>query len=170
MKTLFLLRHAKSSWSNPGLKDFDRPLSGRGRKAAPKMGAFMAEKGLKPDLVLSSSSKRTRETFARFEEGFGEALPVRFLDDLYHSSAGLMLNLAQNAPDDVEKLMLIGHNPGMQDAALSFLAYGPEADIERLDYKFPTAALAHFTFHAEVWPDVDFGEGKLERLVYPKEL
>lgn len=170
MKTLFLLRHAKSSWSNPGLRDFDRPLNGRGRKAAKAMGAFMAEKGLKPALIYSSSSARTRETVARFEKGFGEKLDVQFMDDLYHSSSGLMLNLAQNTSDDIQSLMLVAHNPGMQDAALGFIGEADEKDIFRLDYKYPTAALAQFAFEVGSWARVGFGQGALQRLVYPRDL
>lgn len=170
MKTLFLLRHAKSSWADSSLGDFDRPLSGRGRKAVAKMATFMAEKGLRPDLILSSSSARTRETFWRFQEAFGEELEVEFVDDLYHSSSILMLNLVQNAPSQISSLMLLAHNPGIQDAALRFLGYGSPADISRLDFKFPTGALAQFSFHAEVWQDVNFEEGKLERLVFPKDI
>ena len=170
MKTLFLLRHGKSSWADPSLVDFDRPLNGRGRKAAARMGAFMAEEGLKPDFIYSSSSARTKETFWRFQESFGEELEVEFVDDLYHSSSILMLNRVQNAPSQKNSLMLIAHNPGIHDAALRFLGYGSPADINRLDFKFPTGALVQFSFRAEVWWDVNFEEGKLERLVFPKDL
>lgn len=170
MKTLFLLRHAKSSWSDPTLGDFDRPLKGRGRKAAAKMGAFMAAEGLRPDLVLSSSSARTRETFALFENALGDNLDVQFMDDLYASSSILMLNLVQNARSDVGSLMLIAHNPGMHDATLRFLGDATSFDKSRLDYNFPTCGLAQFSFSGPTWQDVNFGEGKLELLVFPKDL
>lgn len=170
MKTLFLLRHAKSSWGDPSLGDFDRPLNGRGRKSATNMGAFMAAEGLRPDLVYSSSSARTRETFARFQEALGEDPDVQFIDELYHSSSILMLNLVQNAPPEADSLMLIAHNPGMHDAALRFIGDATGFDKTRLDHNLPTGALAQFIFAGPNWQDVNFGEGKLERLVFPKDL
>ena len=130
----------------------------------------MAAKGLGPDLVLSSSSARTRETFALFENALGEKLEVRFLDDLYHSSSILILNLVQNAPSDVSSLMLIAHNPGMHDAALRFLGDATGFDKARLDHNFPTCGLAQFSFSGPTWQDVNFGQGRLERLVFPKDL
>ncbi len=170
MKTLFLLRHAKSSWSNPGLKDFDRPLAARGREAALKMGAFMAEKDLHPELVLSSSSARTRQTLARFEKGYGRELNAQFLDDLYGAWPDVMLDLIQNAPEGVQSLMLVAHNPGMHEAAMQFLDGGDKAAMAEMDYKFPTGALAQFEFETTTWPGVKFGAGKLVRFVKPRDL
>lgn len=130
----------------------------------------MAAEGLSPDLVLSSSSARTRETFALFQNALGQELEVQFMDDLYHSSSILMLNLVQNAPSQIGSLMLIAHNPGMHDAALRFIGDATGFDKSRLDYNLPTCGLAQFSFSGPTWQDVNFGEGKLERLVFPKDL
>ena len=141
MLELLLLRHAKSSWNSPANSDHERPLNPRGRAAAPRMGELCRELDLVPDLVLSSDSARTRETFDLFAQSAGFAGEVRFLPELYHASASVLLeSLADAGP--ARRPLLLAHNPGMEDL------------FERLsgEYeRFPTAALAAFQLAIDDW-------------------
>ena len=127
MSRLYLLRHAKSSWDDPGLVDHDRPLAPRGRQAAEAIGAYLREHDIGPELVLCSSAARTRETLERV------GLTGQIEDALYGAGASALLARLHEVPDEVASVMLIGHNPGMRQLAV---------DLAGLDDKFPTAALA----------------------------
>ena len=170
MKTLFLLRHAKSSWDDPGCADFDRPLNNRGRKAAGAIGVYMKEKNLVPDLVLSSSSARTRETMERFVEGFEAAPEVKFLDDLYLASAGTIISFARKTLARINSLMIVGHNPGLHQLALSLAGTGARRDIDNLSAKYPTGSLLEITFPVDAWVDIGPGGGRLVRFIKPRGL
>jgi phosphohistidine phosphatase len=115
MKTLYLLRHAKSSWDHPGLSDFERPLAPRGERAAPRLATFMKEEDLIPAVVLCSTARRARETWALMENELGGAAQVTFLDSLYGAGPGRMLEAARIHAEDRSPVMLVGHNPGMED-------------------------------------------------------
>jgi len=167
MKHLFLLRHAKSSWDNPTLADHDRPLARRGRRAAKVMAKHLGRKGIAPELVLCSPSRRTRETLARIEPGLGESADVRIDSELYAASAAALLEVLHEVPDEVEAVMLIAHNPGIQDLALSLARAGSES--ARVRSKFPTAALATLQFNGG-WRELAPGSAELVSFVKPKEL
>ena len=168
MRRLILLRHAKSD-RPPGVEDHDRPLNSRGREAAPRMGAYIAEAGLRPDHVLVSSAKRTLETWdavrVPLDGNPGETVPA-----LYESSAARILEVVRNAPDNAGTLLVVGHNPGLQDCALELVGSGAKADRKRLATQFPTAALAVIDFESERWANLARGAGRLERFVRPKDL
>jgi len=170
MKTVFLLRHAKSAWDNPDLRDFDRTLSPRGRKAATAMGAYMKDEGLFPDLVISSPSARTRETLERLQEGLGKALKVNFLDSLYLGAARTLAEDAMAAPEEATSLMIVGHNPGMHSLAVHWAAKGPQDLLESLYAKYPTGALAEIEFRVNNWPALALAHGELKRFVLPRNL
>jgi phosphohistidine phosphatase len=168
MRRLILLRHAKSD--HPvGLADHDRPLNPRGRAAAPRMGAYIAEAGLRPDHVLVSSARRTLETWdavrVPLDGNPGETVPA-----LYESGANQILDVVRGAPDSAGTLLVVGHNPGLQDFATEVVGSGSKADRRRLATQFPTAALAVITFEAERWADIARGAGRLDRFVRPKDL
>lgn len=169
MLTLSLFRHAKSSWDDPSLEDFDRPLGPRGLKAAPQMGAFMAEQKLRPDLVLCSPAQRTRETLDLVAEEIGRPRTV-FPDKLYLAAPETLLAAVQATTGGVRHLMMVGHNPGLHMLAL--LLMGPEgsADAGALRTKFPTAGLAVLTFSARAWRDIGPGSGRLKLFMTPKRL
>src|SRR5690348_2022253 len=139
-RRMYLLRHAKSSWDDPQLADHDRPLAPRGRRAATRMGGYLREEGIHPALVLCSSARRARETQRRAAVGDD----VRVEEGLYGASAQELLARLRRVPRGVESVMLIGHNPGMQDLALS-LGRGGGA-IDEIGVKFPTGALATLVF------------------------
>ena len=161
MKTLFLLRHAKSSWDDPSLRDFDRPLNKRGRKAAPLIGKFMWKRKLRPDLVLSSPAKRAAQTTALVVDCAEIETEPRYDERLYGASASGLLEAISRIEDSANEVLLVAHNPGMQDM------------LERLTgepAQMPTAALARVTLDVERWNDVQEASGHLDWIVRPKEL
>ena len=161
MKKLLLLRHAKSSWEDAGLADFDRPLNGRGRKAAPLMGQFLRERQLRPDLIISSPAARARETIALVLEASGLETELRYDERIYEATAGRLAEVISEVEDDQQEVMLVGHNPGFENL------------LERLtgeSLRVPTAALARILLGAEKWNEAGSRGGRLDWLVKPKEL
>jgi phosphohistidine phosphatase len=167
VRTLLLLRHAKSSWDDPGLADVDRPLAPRGEKAARSIARYLLEKRVRPDLVLCSPSRRTRQTFEAIEPSLGRDVPVDYEPDLYGASGGDLLGRLRVVPNSIASVLVIGHNPGLQDLALSLAGRG--GALSRLREKFPTAALATLGV-GETWADLQPGAAELLDYVVPKEL
>ena len=171
MKTLYLLRHAKSSWDDPTLDDFDRPLAARGRAAAPRIGAFMRAAGWLPDMVLCSAARRTRETWALVAAALDADIAVTYTDALFHGSPSGLLAVLRGAPDTAMAVALVAHSPAIENLAARLS--GPGSDVAGLDLlrgKFPTAALAVIAFDADRWDAVGEGGGRLIRFVRPKDL
>jgi phosphohistidine phosphatase len=165
VKRLFLLRHAKSSWDEPGLADHDRPLAKRGRRASKTIGEHMRVEGIAPALVLCSPSERTRETLKSID--LPAEVEVRVEPELYAASAGELLAVLNRVPDEIGSAMLIGHNPGLQDLALQLAGDG--AETPRVRHKFPTAALATLDFDGR-WRELAPGVCELVGFVKPKDL
>jgi phosphohistidine phosphatase len=161
MKTLLLLRHAKSSWKDTGLDDFDRPLNGRGQKAAPQMGKFLRKQKVQPELVLSSPAERARQTAALVMEAAKLTAPLRYDERIYEASARQLLEVVSQIEEDAKVVLLVGHNPGLEQL-LEQLTGEREA--------LPTAALAQISLDVEKWSKVRDNSGSLVRLVKPKEL
>jgi phosphohistidine phosphatase len=174
MLTLLLLRHAKSSWDDPSLADYDRPLAKRGRKAAPEVGAALAAKGLRPDLVLCSSAVRARETLDLVLKALGPPLPeVRYDEELYMATpATSIARLRQQVvnPANAQHVMLVGHNPGFEELARMLVGGGNGDDCARLAEKFPTCAVAVIAFDADSWSAAEAGTGRLAHFLTPKHL
>ena len=167
MKTLYLLRHAKSSWDDPGLADHDRPLAPRGRKAAKLIAKHLRSSEIAPALVLCSPARRTRETLEAIAPALGDDGAVEFEHDIYGASAGELLDRLREIPDTIESAMLIGHNPSIQTLALTLAGGG--GDLETLGLKDPTGALATLTFEGS-WADLDPGAAELAGFVRPRDL
>jgi phosphohistidine phosphatase len=166
VRTLYLLRHAKSSWENPTLLDRERPLAPRGRRDGKLIAEHARRAHVSPELVLCSSAARTRETLDLVRPALTSS-SVMFEDELYGaSSAGLLARL-HLVPDEVESVLLIGHNPGLQQLAVDLASAGDE--LERLAAKFPTAALATLALEAP-WSRVAAGDATLVDYVVPKQL
>jgi phosphohistidine phosphatase len=161
MKTLLLLRHAKSDWDDPSLKDFDRPLAARGRRDAPRIGKALRKRGAAPDLIVSSPAARARETIEAVIKAAEIKVEVRFEEVVYGASSPELLKLIRHLPNDRPCVLLVGHNPGFED-----LVGRLSGRAERM----PTAALACIQFQIDNWEDVDDGDGKLAWLVTPKQL
>jgi len=169
MHRLMLLRHAKTVASDPG-GDRARPLNERGRKDAPGIGAYMKRERLLPDLVLCSPARRTRQTFELMAAALPAVPPVSFEDDLYLASPEAILALIRAANPQMQTLLVIGHNPGMHQAALALAATGRSRHHSLLQSKFPTAALAVLDFEIRDWAEIAPGRGILERFVTPRGL
>jgi phosphohistidine phosphatase len=168
VKRLWLLRHAKSSWDDPSLPDTDRPLAPRGRQAAELLAAHLAISDVRPRAVLCSSSLRTRETLAAILPALGDALEIRIERVLYGAGAAELLERLRKVSNRASSVMLIGHNPGIQDLALGLAASGPA--LAALRGKFPTGALAALDVEVQRWRDVDNGIATATTLVTPRSL
>ena len=162
MKTLLILRHAKSSWNYPELSDYDRPLNRRGKRDAPRMGKHLQEQGLSPDRILTSSAKRARKTARKVAKACGYTGKVKKLDALYESVPGIYYETLQAVPEKYARVMVVGHNPTMEQLLGSLTGR-----IRRM----PTAALAHIELPIQHWEALDLNTvGTLVNLWTPKTL
>jgi len=161
MKTLFLLRHAKSSWDDPTADDIDRPLAPRGEKDAPRLGAFLAATKNRPDLILSSPAERAKATAKRVARAADYPGEIRLEPAIYLADAPTLLGVVHRLPDEADCVMLVGHNPGLE--TLVTMLCGASA-------RLPTAALACIAFDTDRWAAVQAGTGTLLWLVNPKVL
>lgn len=169
MKSVLLLRHAKSSWDDASLADFDRPLAERGRTAAPKMGEYIAANDLAPDAVLVSGARRALETWDLIRPHLA-APTSRVENNLYGATPDLMFAWLRQLQDDIGSVMLIGHNPGFEELAARLAGDGRKKAMKRLRKKYPTAALAVLRFDTADWSSIQWGGAFLERFVRPKDL
>ena len=160
MKKLYILRHAKSSWDQPGLADFDRPLNQRGLITAPFMGELIARKEYLPDLIISSPAKRARQTAILVKESAGAGADIRYDEKIYEASPQALRQIVLELNDEIESVMVVGHNPGME-GFIRYLTGSLEA--------MPTAALAYLTLNIEKWNELTAGSGILQEVVRPKE-
>ena len=164
MKTLTLLRHAKSSWDHGGLADHDRPLAKRGKHDAPRMGKRLAQVGLKPDLILTSSALRARRTAELVAAELGNATPrIKIDPTIYLASPGELLHCLQQADANVRNLILVGHNPGFTLLANMLL---PELNLDNL----PTAGAVAMECDTDDWRQLDAARRKLLFYEFPKNL
>jgi phosphohistidine phosphatase len=170
MKKLYLVRHAKSSWDDPALRDFERPLARRGRKAAPLLARYMGERGWVPDLVLCSTARRAVQTWECMSDELGEEVTVRLEDALYAAPASRILSLIRAQDDGVESLMIVAHNPGMEDLAHALCGDGDDSGLARMRAKYPTAALAVISFEGDAWAVVRPERGRLDHFIRPRDL
>ena len=167
MKQLFLLRHAKSSWDDSELADHDRPLAPRGRRAVKLIAEHLRREGVTPALVLCSSALRTRETLEGIAPALGESISVQIEDELYAAPERRLLERLRAVEDGVASLLLIGHNPGVEQLALSLAGGGQKLAV--LSRKYPTGALATLEFSGR-WGDLRPGRAELTDFVTPKQL
>lgn len=170
MRRLLLLRHAKAERLQPGGRDQDRALTERGRADAKTLGAYLARHHSIPDRAVVSTAARTRETWVRAATAFGQAPPASFEDRLYNASPQVILEVIKETAAEVSTLLVIGHNPGLQELAAMLIATGDVEARERLGEEFPTSALATISFAAENWTGVHAHGGRLEHFVTPKSL
>ncbi len=175
-KQLFVLRHAKSSWNDPGLEDDERPLAPRGLRAAKLLGEHMRATGIRPAQVLCSPARRTRETLDGVSPG-GETL---IEPELYAASCGAVIERLRRVPEATASVMVVGHNPAMQVLVLRLAGAGGrewatnpnrtvDSDVAEVQRKFPTGALATLTFDC-AWSELAPGCASLVAYVRPKAL
>lgn len=168
MKRLTLLRHAKAGWDDPALRDFDRPLTARGRKAACAMGRAIRTEGLSFDRILASPAARTTETIAGLTEGYGPMPAPHYDERVYLASAPTLLAIVRAADEAADRLLIVGHNPGLERLALWLSASGALRD--RLALKYPTGALAEIVLPVAHWADIGPDSARLERFWCPRDL
>ncbi len=164
MKTLILMRHAKSSWDSPTLADHDRPLNERGIQSAKALGSWLKEKNLTPDQALVSSSVRTQETFA----GLKLDVTPTLKPELYHSSSDQLLDAIKHATG--ETIIVIAHNPGIGDLALRLARMTRQHPNHSRFADFPTGATLVMKWDAESWDKIDWSEGEMIDFIIPGEL
>ena len=166
-RTLYLLRHAKSDWTDEHLDDHERPLAPRGKEAVERLRRHVASAGVAPELVLCSSARRTVMTL----EGLGlpDSTVTVVEDELYGASSARLLRRLHDVADDVGSVMLIGHNPDLEMLAAVLVGSGDGELRRRLDEKFPTGALAVLGFGGS-WGDLAAADATLEAFVVPREL
>jgi len=170
MKTLFLLRHAKSSWENTGIEDYDRPLNARGQRAAMVMGVYFAQQQIRPDLILCSSARRTLETLDQVRPRIPGKPELKIEKELYLASATELHKRLKKVDGDVGSVLLIGHNPGLEDLARVLFGKRQSEATERLSAKYPTGGLATFTADIASWKELKAGGADLISFVIPKGL
>lgn len=170
MKTLLLLRHAKSSWDDHSLDDFDRPLNQRGQQAAPRMGRWIREHDLVPDHVLCSAARRARETWEAVSAELGSPVETTVLRSLYLAEPEGILEVVHQADDEDDVVLVVGHNPGFEDLSRLLTGRGKGRALEQLADRMPTGALAVLRFDVDRWDEVAPGEGTLLHFIRPRDL
>lgn len=178
MLRLWLLRHAKSAWDDPSLDDFARPLAPRGKKACRALARHMGERAIYPDMVLCSPAVRTRQTWERLEKRLSGGAPpkvpgeprARFDTKLYLAESPTLLSLVRAVPAAVRELLVIGHNPGLEDFAQALTGTSAGDALERLKEKYPTGGLAELTFSVKNWSQISEKNGFLASFVIPAQL
>jgi phosphohistidine phosphatase len=167
LKQLTILRHAKSSWADRSLDDFDRPLNGRGRDAAEAVGRELRQLEIRFDCVLASSALRVRGTVEHFMRGFGELPDIDFRSDIYAAPVQRLEQSVRTLPEQCASALLVGHNPGMQQLVLALCDPG-SPERQEVAVKYPTAAATILRFAADQWFAVASGE--IASLVVPRKL
>jgi phosphohistidine phosphatase len=171
MKRLTLLRHAKSGEDLAARRDFDRQLNGKGRRAARAIGRHMRDSALAFDRVIASPATRVVETVAEVGAGYGAGLQPDWERRAYLASAAELLDLVHEAPDSASSLLLVGHNPGLEQLVLLLVPDQAGDDArDRVEEKYPTASLAEIALEVAHWADVMPGGGRLTRFVRPRDL
>ncbi|MGX4693498.1 SixA phosphatase family protein [Streptomyces sp. JNUCC 63] len=150
LRRLVVLRHAKSARPE-GVADHDRPLAPRGRRDAPAAGRALAEADCLPDLALCSTALRARQTWELASAQWGTPPPVRYVSELYAADVFDLLAAVRKAPPEVETLLLVGHNPGLEDLVLELAGDSLDDTLDRLRVKFPTSAIAVLSWHGLTW-------------------
>ena len=170
MKRLTLLRHAKSSWDDRSLDDFDRPLNNRGRKAAQRMGREIADRDMRFDLVLASPAARVRQTIDGVQQHHELKAPIRFEPRIYMARVAELVELIGAIPDELTSVLLVGHNTSLERLALKLACEDEHPLRKRVEEKFPTAALAVIELPVQRWSEVEPDIGRLVEVIYPKDL
>ncbi len=168
MKTLTLLRHAKSAWDDPVQRDFDRPLNKRGRRAAQTIGREMRSLNLRFDQIFASPALRVVETLGEVASAYGQPLEPQYDKRIYLASTDTLIDVIHAADVDAERLLIVGHNPGLEKLAL-LLTRGEGLRAE-IAIKYPTATLAEISLPVDRWGNVSEGIGTIERFIRPRDL
>ncbi|MEV6833663.1 histidine phosphatase family protein [Streptomyces sp. NPDC051133] len=167
LRRLVVLRHAKSAWPE-GVEDHRRPLAPRGLKDAPAAGRALAEADSLPDLALCSTAVRARQTWQLASAEWGTPPSVRYDHRLYAAGVPALLEVVRETPPEVETLLLVGHNPGLEELVLELAGDGLDDTLDRVRTKFPTSALAVLTWRGTGWPALAPGVALLTSFTVPR--
>ena len=170
MKTIFLLRHAKSSWQNHNLDDFDRPLSDRGIKACKKIGKYLKKKNISPDIVYCSTAVRAKQTWELVNRIVEKKENVLFKKNLYMSDLSNFIEIIKKTKKKFKSLMIVSHNPGIEYLALELSKDKNNEVYKKIYNKYPTGALVIIKYNIDKWNKVDLKKGSLYKFIKPKEL
>lgn len=171
MKTLTLLRHAKSGWDDPAQRDYDRTLNPRGHRAAALMGQYLSRERLRFDHVIASPAMRVAETLTDLARGYGEGTKIHWEKRIYLASAVTLLDVIHSLPDTAQSVLLAGHNPGLEDLVLLLVPDSGDTALRALaEEKFPTATLAELSLDVARWEAVAPAGATLSRFVRPRDL
>lgn len=170
LKTLYLLRHAKSSWAEPGAEDHERPLNRRGHAACTVLAGHIDRAGIAPDQVLCSTARRAKDTVAEIATALGRRFPVSYRRRLYLAEPDEILAQIRRLDDGFRAVMVVGHSPGLEELSAMLIGGGEPKALQRLRAKYPTGGLATLRFGTPHWRAIEPGTGRLEAFVTPKEL
>lgn len=170
MKTLYLLRHAKAVPTEPDMDDIERPLAERGRDDARRLAEFIRAQAMRPALVLCSTSERTRETWELIALAVGAACDVKLLRWLYLAPASRLMSELQRLPASVDRVMIIGHNPGLEELAQDLVTNSRSTAARALREEYPPGALAKIALAIDQWSDAGPRSGRLARFIRPTDL
>ena len=170
MKTLTLLRHAKSGWDDPVTRDFDRPLNAKGKRAAQTVGRHLRELGLAFDHVVASPAIRVGETLDAVVAGYGRKLAPVWERRIYLASAATLLDVIHELPAGADRVLLVGHNPGLEDLVLMLVQEAADGLRGLVEEKYPTATLAELTLAVDGWDGAAAGAAALTRYIRPRDL
>lgn len=170
MKTLYLLRHAKSSWDDPGLKDEERPLNERGFRAATVMGLYFAQCGFRPDLILCSTARRALETLDQVRPRLAGKPALSIDKAIYRADSAALLKIVRDLPETAGSALLVGHNPALEEFCLSLIGSGPKELRAALAQKYPTGALTVLSLPPRPWAEADWKAAELRNFTSPKDL
>lgn len=171
VKKLTLLRHAKSGWDDPVARDFDRPLNPKGRRAAHRIGEYFRSNAIHFDHVAASPAVRVIETIEHVAEGTGGVIAPSWDKRIYLASAVSLLDVVQETDDQHDSLLLVGHNPGLEDLVLLLVPDSAEDQArDQVEEKFPTASIAEISFQVDHWEDIRPNSGTLSLFLRPRDL
>lgn len=171
MLNLMLLRHAKSSWADTGQADLDRPLNDRGKRSAVAVGRYMASNGLLPQLVLCSPARRARETWGLVAGELTTIPEILVAAEIYNFGDGkALMECLRHKAGAAQSVLFVGHNPSIAGLAQALIGAGSGRLRERLEEKYPTAALAVISFDLATWGSLTAGSGELLRFVRPRDI
>ena len=170
MKTLTLLRHAKSGWDDPVTRDFDRPLNGKGKRAAQTVGRHLRDLDLEFDHIVASPAIRVGETMDAVSAGYGRRLAPVWERRIYLASAATLLDVVHELPGDATRVLLVGHNPGLEDLVLMLVPAAADGLRGLVEQKYPTATLAELTLDIGGWDEAGAGTAALTRYIRPRDL
>lgn len=160
MKKLYLVRHAKSDWSNPSLDDFDRPLNQRGKKNAPFMGKILKKKKIKPDLIISSPAYRARETARKIAKKIRYLDEIMYNEHLYEASLKEILEIVTFIEDEYDEVFIVGHNPSLNMLAFYLIDFNEN---------IPTTGILEIEFNSQTWREISKKNAKFVSFEYPKK-